>query len=262
MKRKIFTLVFVLFLPIMMLSITNTASAQFDYSGVLNLTGSGADGTLVGNPTSGGGWGDTSATPLTTLSWNVTWDGSGLIHYEYTFSHPSHDTSFFILETSSNFTSSDFSNLTVTAPDEGSIGYNTEITTYGTDSSNRPGMPDSIYGLKIEMDEADTPDLDERTTFTIAFDSTRLPQWGDFYARCGVRTAHQGDPQTFNYAYNTGFVDGEPNYPEPLQVAAGDGSVANHLLVPDTVVPEPVSSTLFVVGGAFFAGRRYLRRKK
>lgn len=251
----------VLLIAVFSFIFTPPASAQFDYSGSLNLTGNGANGTLVGNPTSGG-WGDTSLTPLTTLSWNVTWDGSGLVHYEYTFSHPSHDTSFFILETSSNFTGSDFSNLTVTAPGEGSIGYTTdEIQTYPTSASNRPGMPDSIYGLKIEMDEAGGNN-DQRTTFTIAFDSTRLPQWGDFYARCGVREGHQNDPQTFNYAYNTGFVSGEPNYPEPLQVAAGDGSVASHLLVPDTVVPEPVSSTLFVVGGGLLAGRRFMKKRK
>jgi hypothetical protein len=119
-------------------------------------------------------------------------------------------------------------------------------------------MPSSVYGLKFNM--SDIGDKESINSFKISFESAYVPEWGDFYARCGVREAHQGDPQTFNYAYNSGFSGSEDN--DPL-IAASSGSESHHLLVPNsTVVPEPVSSTLFVVGGAFFAGRRYLRRKK
>ncbi|MCK5427765.1 MAG: hypothetical protein KAJ34_08725, partial [Thermodesulfovibrionia bacterium] len=95
------------------------------------------------------------------------------------------------------------------------------------------------------------------------FDSRRMPTWGDFYARCGVRNEHQQGTTTWNSAWNTGFTTSDTDPTDPPSNGSINGTVTySHLLVPDTVVPEPVSSVLFVTGAGLLAGRRYLRKRK
>ena len=76
----------------------------------------------------------------------------------------------------------------------------------------------------------------------IEFDSIRMPVWGDFYAKCG------GIPP--NEAWNEGFAT-----PDPLDPPA-DGSIASHILVPDSFVPEPTTLSLLVACGLLAARRR------
>ena len=78
----------------------------------------------------------------------------------------------------------------------------------------------------------------------IAFDSWRDPVWGDFYAKCG------GSPA--NEAWNMGF--GSPDS-DPM-LAPINGSIDNHILVPDTHSPEPSSFLILAVGAIM------LRRRK
>jgi len=227
------------------LALSSLAEADFTYTGGISLTGS-PDGFLQGT----GSWNDTGPT---TLNWTVTWDGiSQYVNYSYTFSVTQHDVSFFILETSDGFSASNITNVT------GTFG-NYQIGTFDAGVSPYFTMPGDVYGIKFDNVPSGT------TTFTVSFDSTQLPEWGDFYARCGWRQEHADGTSAWNSAWNSGFASGETSGSgnDPVS-GASSGSVQNHILVPNTlaVVPEPVSSTLFIIGGVFFAGRRLMKKRK
>lgn len=240
MKR----LVIAISIAVCFLALSSLAEAQFNYTGGISLNGL-PDGSLQGT----GDWNDMGPT---TLSWAVTWDGiSQYVNYSYTFEVMHHDISYFILETSDSFSAANITNVTGTFT-------NYEIGTFDAGIAPYYTMPGDVYGIKFDGVPSGT------TTFTVSFDSTQMPEWGDFYARCGVRQEHLDGTKAWNSAWNTGFANGESagagNDPT---VSASSGSYQNHILVPNTaVVPEPVSSTLFIIGGVFFAGRRLMKRKK
>jgi hypothetical protein len=163
----------------------------------------------------------------TTLTWNVTQNADNSWHYYYEFQHPLGGTSHFILEVSPSFTLAD---LTNPAGDFGAA----IVGDYGPGPSN-PNMPGDMHGIKFD---AASGGVDAPSHF--AFDSFRMPVWGDFYSKDG-----QAGGLGWDTAYNAGFtaVDTDPTAP------AADGSVANHILVPDTVTPVPEPTTLMLLGG-------------
>ncbi|MBC8414432.1 PEP-CTERM sorting domain-containing protein [bacterium] len=142
-------------------------------------------------------------------------------------------------------------------------------------------MPEDIYGVKIDDFTACAPGEPCSNSVTVSFDSDRLPTWGDFYARCGIRTVHEDGLKEWNSAYNTGFT-GDDNTAilddtDPTG-SVESGSLGNHILTPDgvaagsgvsgftysgevAVAPEPASTALFIAGAVFLGGR-YIRKKR
>ncbi|MGD9126575.1 MAG: PEP-CTERM sorting domain-containing protein [Planctomycetia bacterium] len=221
---------FVIFLGLICLfgSVAVNEARCETYAGSL----SSADGGLEGV----GGWVDPGDA---TISWEIT-DMGSYYHYEYTLSvsENAKEISHFITEVSGTFAESNFWNGT------GAFGC-TEIDDFDTSNGN-PDIPGTVHGLKFDETSG--------TTLTIAFDSNRLPVWGDFYAKGGVDTV-QGGPNVTNQVWNAGLSVADPT------AAPANGSLNNHLLVPDTmtvVVPEPTTLSLLLAGllGVAFVVRR------
>jgi hypothetical protein len=163
----------------------------------------------------------------TTMSWEIT-DMTTHYHYKYVLTVPesSTDISHLLIEVSSLFGEDDFWNET--GPFLG-----TEISEFSQENGN-PSIPEAIHGLKFD-------DM-TGTTVAVEFDSLRVPIWGDFYAKGG------GNPP--NEAWNLGI-----NFPDPLDPPS-NGSINNHILVPDTNIPEPASLVLMALSGLLIAGHR------
>ncbi len=127
------------------------------------------------------------------LTWNITQTGS-TFHYLYTLSIPHKNPSHLLLELSSNVTADNIgevvSNLTINGSPATPDG--PQLFVPGGMGNSNPGLPDEIYGIKIEP-------FNSADLFEIAFDSVREPMWGDFYSKDGTSGGQDV------YIYNSGF---------------------------------------------------------
>jgi len=205
------------------------AGKSFAYIGSLEADGGGLNGT--------GFWvtdnGNQNWFPAA-LSWEVTQNVDQTWHYEYTLNVFQADVSHFLLETSPSFGSSNL--IDPVYP-----GTSFEIHSF-TEQNGNPYMPGGAYGVKFEIGDEAVAEP-QYTNITISFDSDRDPVWGDFYAKCGAVGGTQ------NTVWNEGFLDADP------LAGPGDGSVLNHVLVPDTV-PEPATALLMCLGGLALLRKR------
>lgn len=199
------------------------AEGDVIYTGFLSSDpGDSPDGSL----SVGGDW------SKGTLSWEVSLNEDLTWHYKYTFTVDGPPAiSHFIIEASDNpaFTIDNFFNLLITV-DDATEEPEIEIQDHASGGSN-PGIPEDYYGIKIG-------DFGDGTTATFEFDSDRIPVWGDFSAKAG----------TTAFALNDGFTLSD-NDPTDF---ASNGSINNHLLVPDSVTthaPEPTTAALLAFGG-------------
>ena len=94
-------------LAISLLVMSSFAEAQFNYSGGISIAG-----TPNGYTQGTGNWND-DPMGMTTMNWDVSWSGSGLVHYSYTFEVAHHDISHLSLELSNSFTAADITNVTI-----------------------------------------------------------------------------------------------------------------------------------------------------
>ena len=183
-----------------------------------------------------------------TMHWTVTDEDTSFPSfpwkYTYTFSHDGSQAGFshIIIETSDGFTEDDITGLT--GASVASIGLQNV-------SSGNPHMPENVTGIRFN------PLSSGLFSMTWSFWSDRAPVWGDFYARCGGGPV--GDLVNSAYNYNEddlgverGFLD--PNDDNSLLddvdpvAMPSNGSVDFHILRPDSVVPEPSTPVLLLMG--------------
>jgi len=194
--------------------------------------GSGSLTGASGGITATDGWTTTAA-----LSWELTWNADGSLHYKYTWTAANKEISHFILEVSKDFSLSnplDYFN--------GVLPMDEDPQTYDSDGPGKsnPGMPGSVWGLKYET---------TAMTFVLEFDSFRAPMWGDFYAKDGTYNPPDG-PKEDVYAYNAGFGKAE--------IYDADGDLWK-IAVPDTSYVPITGAVLLGMLGLGAAGLR-LRR--
>lgn len=175
------------------------------------------------------------------ISWNISYDLDAMLwHYEYNLSVTKKNISHFILEVSDDAQQSDFMNIVINGSSAKAEGPNT------WKKAGNQTLPNSFYGIKFDQGGS---------SVTYSFDSTLDPVWGNFYAKGGVDKV-KGGKQQMN-AYNNAFaMDGFESNNELDFIVRPNGGHS----VP--VVPEPVSSILFITGGAVLGFRQFKKLAK
>lgn len=216
-----------------------TTHAVIIYSGTLSSSGVGVDGTLTGTKA----WETGSL-----FTWTVTEEPGTGWNYSYTLIVEDKELSHITTEVSDTFLAANILGGVIVGDGNYELKSIDESNSqYGPSTSN-PGIPGSMSGIKMDINV-------NVTEFTWSFSSDRVPEWGDMYAKDGKTDGEEV------YLYNDGFnnlglngVDTDPINP------AGNGSVENHILVPDTddiiTPPEPSTSMLGALGLIMMLRRR------
>jgi hypothetical protein len=169
------------------------------------------------------------------LSWDITYDlNASIWHYEYNLSVAKKDISHFILELSETAQYDDITNVIING---------NSATVEGPQIWSNAGnqsIPNAFYGIKFDQGGS---------IASYSFDTTLDPVWGNFYAKGGVD--HGNQIKAYNYALEEINFDSDNKLDFIVRPDGGSSP---------PVVPEPISSTLFIAGGATL-GLRTFRKK-
>lgn len=174
--------------------------------------------------------------PFFKITWNITDNHNGTLHYVYTLSADNGDpltksVSHMLLQVSDNFTLADLIEPSID-PASG------DPRTYqpGAMGNSNPQLPGNIFGLKFDGSGS--------TLLTLSFDSDRAAMWGNFYAKGGAN----GEVPT---AWNKDFM---VSVADPYNFSGAfdaQGNALCKIAVPDTktpVAPAPAAMALGLLG--------------
>ncbi len=201
--------------------------------------------TFSSNPTNsqdglGGYWPYSFA-----IDWDISQDTQSLLWtYTYRLSADRKDISHFILEVSPGATENDFSNFSVNG-NPLTYGSGIEGPNHWSGDSNGNSNPDfpsetPLYGIKFDIGGADV---------TYQLTTNRAPVWGNFYAKSGK------DKGTWVTAYNNALATNNFDSDNKFDFIARPNGAP-------PVVPEPVSSILFLSGSVALGIRHVLKKQK
>ena len=217
--------------------------------------GTGSRSTADGSLVAADGWSGTDNNGFQ-IAWSIALSG-GTYTYGYTISgeggsNLSKDLSHWLLQVTNPSLDTDFLNVSPLFSGDSPKTFEPS----GVSTGDQPSMPANLYGIKWDAPSG-------TKTYSVSFETTKDPVWGDFYAKDGVQVIHldSGNIQIAATAWNIGFgtdPTGSTDFtywiptPDGGEPTNGNGNGTHE------PIPEPTILALFGLGSL---GLFHLRKK-